>query len=183
MAPEAAEADSLQERAARVERLLDEVRAVTGPVAWARVELLIAELTALHGAGLQRLLEHALACADRSPLVDRLAEDPLLSGLLLLHGLHPLAADARVQRELDRLRPSLAEQGAALELVAVEERAITLRSTGVASAAQAAVVRRAATLVAEQVGVDLDRIDVLGLPAPTTGELIDPARLFRKGAP
>ena len=44
--------------------------------------------------------------AGRATL-DQLTGDPLVEGLLLLHGLHPLDVDARIQRALDRVRPYL----------------------------------------------------------------------------
>ena len=40
-------------------------------------------------------------------MLDRLTEDPLVESLLLLHDLHPLDVDARIQRALDQVRPYL----------------------------------------------------------------------------
>ena len=40
-------------------------------------------------------------------MLDGSTDDPLVESLLLLHGLHPLDVDARIQRALDRVRPYL----------------------------------------------------------------------------
>jgi hypothetical protein len=56
----------------------------------------------LHGAGLARVLDLAREAAGPA-LVATLAADPLVGHLLALHGLHPVALDARVRDAVDRL--------------------------------------------------------------------------------
>jgi Fe-S cluster biogenesis protein NfuA len=46
---------------------------------------------------------------------DRLLADPLVESLLLLHDLHPLDTDTRVQRALDRVRPYLGSHAGGVE--------------------------------------------------------------------
>lgn len=92
----------------RVALLLEELRGVAGPQAWQRVEELVQRLLELYGAGLERVLEHAAACArDDGALGARLREDELVSSLLVLHGLHPSPTEERVARALDELRARL----------------------------------------------------------------------------
>ena len=57
----------------------------------------MALVTNLYGAGLERMLD-VLADAGRLDRValDALAADELVSGLLLVHGLHPHDVDTRV---------------------------------------------------------------------------------------
>jgi hypothetical protein len=71
----------MDERVARVERLLEEVDE--------RGEELVQALLDMYGEGLRRIL------ARTDPAV--LVEDELLSELLLLHDLHPVPLDARVR--------------------------------------------------------------------------------------
>jgi hypothetical protein len=99
MEPEPARAAS-----ERIERLLDEVRGLAGPVAWPRVEELVHALVELYGRGLERLLALLLPASPegaRDPeLSARLAGDELVASLLTLHGLHPLPLEARLTRAL-----------------------------------------------------------------------------------
>jgi hypothetical protein len=82
------------DRAARIEKLLDEVQATAGPVAWPRVESLITALVELYGAGIERVVTMARESARDSAELDQLLlKDDLVSSLLVLHDLHP-AADA-----------------------------------------------------------------------------------------
>ena len=50
-----------------------------------------------------------------------LADDPLVESLLLLHGLHPLDVDARIQRALDRVRPYLGSHAGGVEYLGVAD--------------------------------------------------------------
>ena len=50
---------------------------------------------------------------------DRLLADPLVESLLLLHDLHPLDVDTRIQRALDRVRPYLGSHAAGVEYLGV----------------------------------------------------------------
>jgi hypothetical protein len=82
----------------RVEELLG---ALLGGPGREPAEELVRELMNLYGEGLARI---AGVLRVRDPaLLDELAGDGLLAGLLVLHDLHPLDADARIRQALDRL--------------------------------------------------------------------------------
>jgi Fe-S cluster biogenesis protein NfuA len=77
---------------------------------------------------LQRILEHLAEGSDACRgVLDALARDDLVSGLLLLYGLHPQDLPARVRLALDRVRPSLRKHGAKVELVDVTGTVVRLR--------------------------------------------------------
>jgi Fe-S cluster biogenesis protein NfuA len=129
------------EESGRIQQLLDEVRELSPAPVWERVEELIRRLLAMQGDALARLLLHARACGADGALDTRLAQDELVSSLLLLHGLHPVAPAERVARALDELRPRLAAHGAQVEIVTIEDGLARLRVSGNDDAA--AAVRRA----------------------------------------
>src|ERR687886_1588377 len=103
--------DASPKESERIQQLLDEVRELAPPPVWQRVEELIRRLLALYGEGLERLLGHARECGADGTLSQRLIADDLISSLLVLHGLHPLAPDARIRNAIERLQPHLAERG------------------------------------------------------------------------
>jgi Fe-S cluster biogenesis protein NfuA/nitrite reductase/ring-hydroxylating ferredoxin subunit len=123
--------DSLSETGERIDSLLSAL-GTSGPVAQQRGEDLVALVTNLYGAGLERLLE-VLADAGRLDAValDALAADELVSGLLLVHGLHPYDVTTRVASALDSVRPYLGSHGGDVELLGIDDGGVvTLRMLG-----------------------------------------------------
>jgi Fe-S cluster biogenesis protein NfuA len=52
-------------------------------------------------------------------MIDKLAEDDLVSKLLLVHGLHPLDLETRVRNALESVKPRLGLHGGSVELIGV----------------------------------------------------------------
>lgn len=105
----------------RIEVLLD-ASASGGVVARERAEELVRLITDLYGGGLGQILDifHEAGRLDEEVL-DRLAADELVAGLLIVHGLHPYAVETRVERALESVRPYLGSHGGDVELVGVED--------------------------------------------------------------
>jgi Fe-S cluster biogenesis protein NfuA len=94
-------------------------------------EELVRLLVGLYGDGLARIAgtlsdEGAAGAA----MLGRLAEDPLVESLFLLHGLHPLDVDTRIQRALDRVRPYLGSHAGGVQYVGVTDGVALLRLEG-----------------------------------------------------
>ena len=123
--------ENLSETGERIDSLLSAL-GTSGPVAQQRGEDLVALVTNLYGAGLERLLE-VLADAGRldATALDALAGDELVSGLLLVHGLHPYDVTTRVAAALDSVRPYLGSHGGDVELIDIDQAGVvTLRLLG-----------------------------------------------------
>ncbi|MEN3534746.1 NifU family protein [Microbispora sp. ZYX-F-249] len=101
----------------RIERLIAEL---TGEGARAGAEELVREVVGLYGAGLERVMA-IVTEAGAAGALRGLVEDPLVSGLLVLHDLHPLTTAERVRAALD---------GHPAELVSVEDGVVRLRLEG-----------------------------------------------------
>ena len=124
-------ADLLQVTAARIESLL-EASLAGGPAAHARAEDLVSALSSLYGSGLRRLLEILDEAGALGPeVLGALAADDLVSGLLLVHDLHPYDVTYRVRLALDSVRPYLGSHGGDVELVGIDDAGVaTLRLIG-----------------------------------------------------
>jgi Fe-S cluster biogenesis protein NfuA len=105
--------EEVRERVARVEELLGAIE--ENPDAVAAVQALVE----LYGEGLRRVVAGA-----------SLEDDELLSHLLLVHGLHPVAVETRVAQALDSVRPYLGSHGGDVELIGVEGGVARVRLTG-----------------------------------------------------
>ena len=124
-------AADLRGSGARIEALLD-ASAAGGPVAKERAEELVRLVVDLYGAGLERMLEILDEAGHLDDgLLERLADDELVAGLLLIHGLHPYGTAERVERALTQVRPYLGSHGGDVELVGVSaEGVVQLRMLG-----------------------------------------------------
>jgi Fe-S cluster biogenesis protein NfuA/nitrite reductase/ring-hydroxylating ferredoxin subunit len=114
----------------RIEHLLAGLRARDEPAA-AAAEELTSLLVGLYGDGLARVVA-ALAAAGPAGagLLAELADDPLVGSLLVLHDLHPLDVDARIQRALDRVRPYLGSHAGGVRYLGVTDGVARLRLEG-----------------------------------------------------
>jgi len=72
----------------------------------------------LHGAAMARIVEVLRDSGDvgRNSLAN-LGSDPLLCGLMVLYGVHPLSLEDRVKRAIDKVRPQVQKQGGKVELL------------------------------------------------------------------
>lgn len=82
-------------------------------------EELVRLVVTMYGEGLERVV----STLDE-PAVRRLAEDPLISNLLVLHDLHPIDVDTRVQQALDRVRPYLGSHAGGVDYLGIDEHGV-----------------------------------------------------------
>lgn len=154
----------------RVEELLGRLQSVDASVA-VLAEDMVRELLVLYGAALSRVLE--LADDDGGRL--RMAADPLLSALLVLHGLHPEPAEVRIEKALDGIRPHLGSHAGGVELVDIDgEGVVRLRLEGSCHGcpSSAATVRDAVQEAVMQAAPEVAGVEVDGLAPSGTGGFV-----------
>ena len=112
----------VQKVGARVEELLDALKSGGFGPAAAAAEELVGLLVELYGDGLAQIMNVLAAQGPQGmAMISALADDPTVESLLLLHGLHPLDVDARIQRALDRVRPYLGSHAGGVEYLGVDD--------------------------------------------------------------
>ena len=140
--PAGAAPDRLVEVGERLERVL-EGGAPESPVAREDARELVRLLTDLYGEVLERVLDLADDAGSLNDnLLARLADDRLVSSLLLVHGLHPYGVQERVERALAALR---LERHSAEAAVVWEDGAVrvSVAASGCGSAGVVDMVRAA----------------------------------------
>jgi len=121
------EAQELQEHAARIDVLIQELEATSDPVTRSKVRELMECVMELHGAGLERIMEIVSESRENGAAAVRaLGRDELVSSLLVLYDLHPDDFETRVERGIEKARKLVA----GVELVAIDERRIRVRLAG-----------------------------------------------------
>src|ERR1700680_1964952 len=122
----------LQKRLAHVDTLVGELQQLPDLASRALVEELLSTVLDLHGEALSRMLDALGPRGD--PAADRLLEgmaaDDLIRGVLLLHGLHPMDLRSRVEGALESVRPYMRSHGGGVELVDVIGDTVRIRLEG-----------------------------------------------------
>lgn len=151
--------DRVQELVARVESLDD-------PVARETAQELLDALLELYGDGLERIvaaLDEAGEAGDA--LRAKLAEDGVVSSLLLIHGLYPVPLADRVAEALERVRPYMESHGGGVDVLGLEDDVLRLRLHGSCDGcpSSASTLELAIKQELEQTAPDLLGIEVEGL--------------------
>jgi AcrR family transcriptional regulator len=132
----------------RLNDLLEEVEQIPGPAGEIAVEA-VSALARVYGEALARAIGHV---AGNRAAREAFLNDELLGHLLVLHELQPESVDRRVSRAITKLSGPLDDQGARVELAAIEDGVATLRlvAHGCGSAGIADVVREAVLAAAPE---------------------------------
>jgi Fe-S cluster biogenesis protein NfuA len=157
-----------QKAGERVEALLAELGSQAGPQVAATAEELVSCLVELYGAGLAEIVriigEDAEENGSGRRLMDKLAGDPLVESLLLLHDLHPLPVADRVRHAIEAVMPQLGAHAGQAEFMGVDELGVIHLSLergghgcGSSSAAvQEAIEQAVAAAAPEAAGVQIE---------------------------
>jgi Fe-S cluster biogenesis protein NfuA len=164
-----------QAAGARIDALIG-ASASAGPVARERAEELVRVVADLYGAGLERLLEllHERGVLT-DEVVDAVAGDDLVAGLLLVHGLHPYDAETRIERAL----AALGAPGVDVELIEVTAGGVArLRLPGGCRSSSATRERAVAEAI-EAVAPEITGIEVVE-ESPAAPAVIPVSALFSR---
>jgi Fe-S cluster biogenesis protein NfuA len=109
-----------QRQLGRMEELIHALDAASDSPISRQARELVQIVLKMHADALERVLDsiHDDPITGQQ-LIDRLAEDPLISNLLVLHGLHPLDLETRVRRALESVKPRLGLHGGDVDLIGV----------------------------------------------------------------
>jgi len=124
-------------------------------------EELVRLLVEMYGEGLGRIV--AALPADE---MARIAEDELVESLLLLHDLHPLDVNARIERALDRVRPYLGSHAGGVRYLGVDDEGVarlSLEGSCEGCASSTVTVRMAIEGAVQDAAPELTGIEVSGV--------------------
>ena len=154
----------------RVEALLAELRTRAGPQAGDVAEELVGSLVELYGSGLTTIVATLEADPDAGPrLLAALAGDPLVESLLLVHDLHPLDADTRISRALERVRPQLGSHAGAIEYLGLDDQGVArlrLTTSGHGCGSSSSAVRQAVEDAVAEAAPEVAGVQVEEVAAP-----------------
>jgi Fe-S cluster biogenesis protein NfuA len=113
----------LQKKMQRIGEMVERLESAADPNARAMARELVESLMALHGVGLERILDLVAEAGETGEkIIRKCGRDEVVSGLLLLYGLHPEDLHSRVMYALAKTQPFLQSHSASAELVSIDDR-------------------------------------------------------------
>jgi Fe-S cluster biogenesis protein NfuA/nitrite reductase/ring-hydroxylating ferredoxin subunit len=167
----------------RVESLLAELRSLTDPAVTDRVEEVVRLLVEFYGATVERMLELLAEEDGGQARIERLAEDPLVASVLMLHDLHPVSTADRVQEALEQVRPYLGSHAGGVEFLGIDGDGVArLRLEGSCSgcASSTVTVKLAIEQAINDAAPELAGIEVEGVVAEPAPQLLQIRPLHRE---
>jgi Fe-S cluster biogenesis protein NfuA len=163
----------------QIDDFLQAMETSASPALRSKAREMVQALLEMHGAGLSIILEKIRASGEVGRSIQQAIEkDTIVTGLLLLHDLHPTPLDQRVQKALESVRPYLHSHGGNVELLGIsEDGVISLKLHGSCHgcpSSQATLRDTIETAIAEA-APDVVSIDVQGEeePEPSASKAIE----------
>jgi Fe-S cluster biogenesis protein NfuA len=116
-----------QKSTERIEQLIQRVTALKDEQARAAALDLLQSLMDFHSAALSRVIDVLSGSQEGRSALAKLNEDPLICGLLVLYGIHPLTLPQRVDRAVEKAGEQLRKQNATVDLVRVTETSVQVK--------------------------------------------------------
>ncbi|HZQ19350.1 MAG TPA: hypothetical protein VFA90_11545 [Terriglobales bacterium] len=119
--------NDFQKSTERIEQLIQRVTSLKDEQARATALDLLQSLMDFHAAALSRVIEVLSGSGEGRSVLAKLNEDPLICGLLVLYGIHPLPLRQRVDRAVEKAGEQLRKQNATVDLVRVTETSVQVK--------------------------------------------------------
>jgi Fe-S cluster biogenesis protein NfuA len=159
----------------RIEQILSELEETADQAVIEKTEDLVHTLLDFYGAGLTRIVETVREADGGEDLLEVLAADDLVKGLLVLHDLHPKSTLERVTEALDKVRPYLGSHAGDVDLVGVDGDGVLrlqLKGTCDGCPSSTLTVKYAIEKAIHKAAPEISDIDVAGVvedAPPATG--------------
>jgi Fe-S cluster biogenesis protein NfuA/nitrite reductase/ring-hydroxylating ferredoxin subunit len=164
----------------RVEELQAALETCGESVPRGLAEELVSAVVQMYGAGLERIVGSVSEAGPQGEqIAASLLDDPLVATLLLIHDLHPVSLEQRVQQALDSVRPYMESHGGNVELLSLEHGVARIHLRGSCSdcSASSVTLELAIKQALEEAAPDLEGLEVEGVsPQALPVVMSDPTR-------
>jgi Fe-S cluster biogenesis protein NfuA/nitrite reductase/ring-hydroxylating ferredoxin subunit len=150
----------------RIQQLLEQIEALPSPSTRELVHEFMEATLAFYGQGLGRMLQVVSESGPQgAKAYQRLINDKVVRGLLLIHDLHPADLESRLREALDHVRPYLQSHGGNVELISLQDQSARLRLQGTCKscASSAVTLELAIRHAIEEACPDLAEFEVEGV--------------------
>jgi Fe-S cluster biogenesis protein NfuA/nitrite reductase/ring-hydroxylating ferredoxin subunit len=160
--------DGMNRQGRRIQEIIEQIDAMPNPSARILMHECMESVLAFYGEGLERILKVSKrSTSEAGNAFDDLVNDPVVGGLLLIHGLHPYDLPTRLRAALDKVRPYMESHGGNVELLGIENDFARLRLQGSCKSCPSSSVtlELAVRHALEEACPDLVGFAVEGMPA------------------
>jgi Fe-S cluster biogenesis protein NfuA len=159
-----------RQRVQKIGGLVHDLEIIADPAVRAAAKELVQLLMDMHGTGLERMLDIVFQSGESGArIIDDLGQDPLVSSLLVLYGLHPDDLQTRVERKLGQIVSKLHKMGAEAKLVSINggDVRVRVRIDGHACGSTSRTVQTTVEEALYDAAPDVTSLVVEGLDEPT----------------
>jgi Fe-S cluster biogenesis protein NfuA/nitrite reductase/ring-hydroxylating ferredoxin subunit len=123
---------ALNQQSEHIQELIEEVDALPDGAARKLMQECIQEILTFYGHGLERILRvvSSGSSAAARDIYNDLIEDSFVSGLLLIHDLHPLDLKTRLHQAIEKVKPYIDSHGGSIEIVSLANGVAKLKLSG-----------------------------------------------------
>ena len=161
-----------QTHAEQIEQLVERVSALSDENARTVALELLQSLMDLHGAALSRVVEVLSSSGEggRSSLA-RLGGDPLICGLLVLYGIHPVALEDRVNGAIEKIGPQLRKQSGTVQLLGIANGVVRIKvqSSGQGCGSSSDALKSIAEQAILEAAPEVVEVVAEGVPSSSSG--------------
>jgi Fe-S cluster biogenesis protein NfuA/nitrite reductase/ring-hydroxylating ferredoxin subunit len=174
--PEPSTEDELSRAGRRMQELVEKIQAMPDPASRGMLQDCFESVLHFYGLGLAQILKVIDKTGNEGEKVRAaLLKDGGVTGLLLIHGLHPVPLETRLKEALEKVRPYMKSHGGDVELLSLENDFALLRLQGHCETCPSSTVtlELAVRHAIEEACPDLAGFEVEGMAkngaAPTAG--------------
>lgn len=156
----------------RVQELQTRLDSAGDPATRELAEELVSAVVQMYGAGLEQIVAGLFSAGEEGERIAvSLTDEPLVATLLLIHDLHPIRLEDRVQAALDSVRPYMESHGGNVELLSLEAGVARIHLQGSCSdcSASSVTLELAIKQALEEAAPDLEGLEVEGVAPQTMG--------------
>jgi hypothetical protein len=116
-----------RKRLQNIGQLISGLDDIADKTAQASVRELTQFIMELHADGMERMMEIVFAQGiPGAEIIEQLGRDPMVSSLLVLHGLHPDDIQTRVARAVEQVAAKLRKQDVEVQLLSADHQAVQI---------------------------------------------------------
>jgi hypothetical protein len=172
-----------RERLQNIGQLISGLDEIADKKAQASARELTQLIMALHADGMERMMEiafaHGIAGAE---IIEQLGRDPMVSSLLVLHGLHPDDIQTRVARAVEQVAVKLRKQDVEVQLLSADHQAVQIsaHTNAHACASTAATVRAEIEDAIYQAAPEVESLVIEGLESRSANGFVNIDQLMNQ---
>ncbi len=168
-----AEIKELNEQSKRMQQLIEQIDELPDSATKELMQECVNEMLTFYGNGLERIMNILMNEGNgaATKILNDLMEDNFISGLLIIHDLHPLDLQTRLNLALEKVRPYIHSHGGSVEIIELKDGKAKIRMSGSCKscASSSVTLELAIKQAIEESCPDLLQLDVEGIEHSKNG--------------